>query len=140
MSKLRTYLCSLVIFMSMVGAAWAADVTVTVTNTINNRGHLLASLCDKEGFPAKCTQRMRVAAVKGAVVLSFKGVPPGTYAITVIHDENDDGKLSFDAAGIPIEGYGFSRDAIGRRGPPKFEDAALTVEEGANAFDITLVY
>lgn len=140
MNKSRIYLSVFAFATMMSGVAQAADVTVTVMNTINSRGHLLASLCDKEGYPAKCAIRARATAVKGAVVLTFKDVPPGTYAVSVIHDENDDGKLTFDGAGIPIEGYGFSRDAVGRRGPPKFDDAAVTVQEGANAFDINLVY
>jgi uncharacterized protein (DUF2141 family) len=41
----------------------------------------------------------------------FEAIPPGTYALAVIHDENSNGKLDTDLLGIPTEGYGFSNDA-----------------------------
>ena len=40
--------------------------------------------------------------------------------------------------GIPKEDYGFSRDAASRFGPPKFDDAAITVQEGDMAVKIKL--
>jgi uncharacterized protein (DUF2141 family) len=41
----------------------------------------------------------------------FGDIPPGTYAIAVIHDENSHGKLDTNRLGVPTEGYGFSGDA-----------------------------
>jgi len=40
----------------------------------------------------------------------FEDIPPGTYALVVIHDENMNGKLDTNWVGIPKEGYGFSND------------------------------
>jgi uncharacterized protein (DUF2141 family) len=52
--------------------------------------------------------------------------PPS--ALSVFHDANNDGKLGANPAGVPIEPYGFSRDARGRFGPPEFDAAAIDVQ------------
>ncbi len=43
----------------------------------------------------------------------FEDIPPGRYALAVIHDENMNGKLDANWLGVPKEGYGFSNDAKG---------------------------
>jgi uncharacterized protein (DUF2141 family) len=40
----------------------------------------------------------------------FEGIPSGTYALVVLHDENMNGKLDTNWLGVPKEGYGFSND------------------------------
>jgi uncharacterized protein (DUF2141 family) len=59
-------------------------------------------------------------------VCEFTGVKPGTYALSVYHDENSNGKRDSNFLGIPKEGVGASNDAHGHMGPPKFSDAAFT--------------
>ena len=49
----------------------------------------------------------------------------------MIHDENDNHKLDTNWIGIPTEGYGTSRDAVGKFGPPSFKDAAFSYGGGA---------
>ncbi len=60
------------------------------------------------------------------MTIRFTGVKPGDYAIALLHDENDNGKADRTLGMIPREGYGFSRDAKVRMGPPKFRDAVFT--------------
>jgi uncharacterized protein (DUF2141 family) len=57
----------------------------------------------------------------------FKDLPPGQYAAVVFQDFNGNGKLDKNFLGIPKEPYGFSNDARGSAGPPKFSDAAVTL-------------
>jgi uncharacterized protein (DUF2141 family) len=57
--------------------------------------------------------------------LVIGGLVPGRYAVSVIHDQNGNGKLDTNLVGLPTEGYGFSRDARGTIGPPGFEAAAF---------------
>jgi uncharacterized protein (DUF2141 family) len=40
----------------------------------------------------------------------FEGIPPGTYSLAVVQDENMNGKLDTNWLGIPKEGYGFAND------------------------------
>ena len=55
----------------------------------------------------------------------FADIPPGRYALAVIHDENMNGKLDTNRLGIPTEGYGFSNDVKGLLGPPSFAAASF---------------
>jgi len=52
---------------------------------------------------------------------------PGTYAIALLHDENENDRIDRLLGLVPREGFGFSRDARVSFGPPHFEDAAFDV-------------
>lgn len=56
---------------------------------------------------------------------NFADIPPGTYAIAVIHDENMNGELDTNWMGFPTEGYGFSKTTIGEFGAPAFSAASF---------------
>jgi uncharacterized protein (DUF2141 family) len=66
----------------------------------------------------------------------FEDIPPGTYAMAVIHDENMNGKLDTNRLGIPREGYGFSNDAKGWLGPPSFSAASFRYD--GRSLDLTM--
>src|SRR6478672_5685764 len=55
----------------------------------------------------------------------FSEIPPGNYALAVIHDENMNGKLDTNLMGIPVEGYGFSKNARALLGSPSFSTASF---------------
>ncbi|WP_246284994.1 DUF2141 domain-containing protein [Winogradskyella wichelsiae] len=59
----------------------------------------------------------------------FNNIPQGTYAISVFHDENDNGIMDTNFMHIPKEAYGCSNDAKGFMGPPKWEDAKFQIKE-----------
>ena len=64
---------------------------------------------------------------RATVSLDFASVAPGRYAIAVLHDENGNGKVDRALGLMPKEGFGFSRDAPVRMGPPSFKRAAFDV-------------
>jgi uncharacterized protein (DUF2141 family) len=120
--------------------ACAADVTVTIKNVASGSGLIRAALCDEKTFLKDCSMKAEARAVADAVKLVFKDVPPGRYALNAYHDENENRKLDRSVIGIPTEGYAFSRDARGHRGPPSFSDAAIEIKEGMNGIAVTLNY
>jgi len=64
---------------------------------------------------------------------------PGPYAVSVLHDENGNGRM--DAVlGIPREGFGFSRNPAVRFGPPDFEDALIELDAGSTDHVVRLRY
>jgi uncharacterized protein (DUF2141 family) len=75
--------------------------------------------------------RARIKAKRGETTHRFENLPPGQYAVQVIHDENDNGKFDSNFLGIPSEGYGFSNNPrVMRR--PTFEEARFDLpHEGA---------
>lgn len=111
-------------------AAQAGDLTVTVSGLGSSDGKVMVALYnDAASFPrGKPFKGQMQAAVKGQVDLVFKEVPPGRYAVSAFHDLNANQRLDANLMGMPTEPYGFSRDAKGQMGPPKFDDAAFSVD------------
>jgi uncharacterized protein (DUF2141 family) len=118
---------------ALAGAsAPAPDVRVTVTGLRSHKGLVRACLtADPRNFPDcsadKAAHTLTVPA-SGEVVLDFTSVERGRYAISLLHDENGNGRADMALSMIPKEGFGFSRDAPVRMGPPKFAAAAFDVE------------
>lgn len=78
--------------------------------------------------------------VRGESRCRLEDVPPGHYAVGVMHDEDSDGEFDTGFLGIPTEGYGFSRDARGSLGPPSFDSAAFRYRGGNLAVPVTMRY
>ncbi|MDK2123266.1 DUF2141 domain-containing protein [Parachitinimonas caeni] len=118
-----------------------ATLTVQVSGIANAKGGILASVCDKAHFLKTCNQsRMVQADAGGSVKLHFDTLRSGRFAVMVYHDENGNRQFDYTAGGMPAEGWGFSRNARGKQGPPRFEDAAIDLKPGANEMRIELVY
>lgn len=112
-------------------APTGSDVSITVSGLRSSKGVVRACMTtDSDRFP-KCRgdddAYSLVVPAKDGMVLDFGPVRPGRYAIALLHDENDNGKADRALSMIPREGFGFSRDAKVRLGPPSFDDAAIAV-------------
>lgn len=69
-------------------------------------------------------------SANGKFSVVLKDLPEGPLALSLFQDANANGRLDMNAMGIPVEPYGFSNDAAGNFGPPKFEQAVLTPVAG----------
>lgn len=72
------------------------------------------------------------------VIIPFKDIPPGIYAIAVFLDENDNYKLEKNLFGIPTEKYGFSNNILPALRPATFEEAAFTLSKEKKTVSIKL--
>jgi uncharacterized protein (DUF2141 family) len=70
----------------------------------------------------------------------FEDIPPGTYALAVVHDENMNGKLDTNWLGTPTEGYGFSNDVKALKGGPSFSACSFKYDGGTLDMTISLHY
>jgi uncharacterized protein (DUF2141 family) len=96
----------------------SGSLSVTVTGIKNTKGQLIACLWkEKSGFPTcsknKGAVKRKLAISGGSMTVSFPNVAPGTYAVTVEHDEDGDGKLKTNIIGMPKEGVGVSNNPGG---------------------------
>lgn len=120
-----------------MGASPVSSLEVKVEGLRSLKGQLRVCLtADPKNFPA-CVDDARAVTrtvPAGDLGLRYEGLPPGHYAVAVIHDANGNAKLD-TVLGIPREGFGFSRNPAIGFGPPKFSAAAfdLTGESGAQA-------
>jgi uncharacterized protein (DUF2141 family) len=110
----------------------------------NDKGQTLCALFSSANdFPKeteKAVARTSSVISNQHAVCDFPGVAPGTYAVSVIHDENSNGKLDTNFMGIPREGVGASNNARGHFGPPKFDAASFRFSGGQFTLKITVIY
>lgn len=123
-------LLSIITSMLLSLSAIAGDLVVTIENIRNNDGKLLGAVWNKaEGFPESeaAVAQAIVPATKGVAKMVFPNLKPGKYAFSIFHDEDEDGELNFNFLGMPTEAYGFSKNARGAFGPPKFDRSTINV-------------
>ncbi|MGA2652645.1 MAG: DUF2141 domain-containing protein [Terracidiphilus sp.] len=123
-----------------------STLTIHLTGFRNAKGKVnIALYRDGKGFPmdpgsAVDTQRLEIDAKTLSVTVVFADIPQGSYAVSVLHDENLTGKMDFDSAGIPQKGYGISNNPDTTQGPPTPESAMVSVNQPETRVDIKLVY
>jgi uncharacterized protein (DUF2141 family) len=138
------------ISLALVSAGGPAQASlpglhVEILGIRNSVGAVACALFEgPEGFPTAflrfATNIMMVQIRATKATCDFADIPPGTYALAVIHDENRDGELATNWTGKPKEGYGFSNDAKGTLGPPSFEAASFSYNGERLNMTITLRY
>jgi len=107
------------------------DLTIEISGMESDTGKVYIALYNSEANFLKSTKDTKgtKAIVKDKkAVAYFKGLKKGEYAISLFHDENDNKKMDTKIFGIPKEPYGFSNDAKGFMGPPKYKDAKFSLE------------
>lgn len=125
--------------LALAAGAEAADLTVSVANLKSNDGHVLVGAYNRaDTFLKQPAFVARVKSESGTVSTTLHDLPVGDYAISVYQDSNDNMKLDSNAIGMPIEPYGFSRDAAGSFGPPSFEQARISVPSEGSSISVTL--
>jgi uncharacterized protein (DUF2141 family) len=117
--------------------AAAGDLTIEVSGITPDRGQVYVAVYDgPDTFPVSGRQRVGqvLAPANAHLTVRFKDLPPGHYAAVAYQDINGNGKLDKNFLGIPKEPYGFSEGARGSAGPPKFSEAAVTLDpDGATS-------
>jgi uncharacterized protein (DUF2141 family) len=125
----------------------AADLTITVDSLRSNQGQVLlcvfsAESSDREAFP-DCIKGHPVRQGKavigdGKVVVTYKGLKDGVYAVAAIHDENANNELNTNFVGIPTEGIGISTNPR-LMGKPQFGQAQFEIK-GKAAITVSAKY
>ena len=106
------------------------SLVVDVSELRNSKGILQVALYNKDGsIPDEHYRNyfrlVRKEIYEGSAKLIFTDLPEGKYAINVLHDENNNGKIDKGLI-LPEEGIGFSNyQSIGLRNKPSFEKASF---------------
>lgn len=116
-------------------AADSADLRIVATNVASDAGKIRVWVYDsKDDWLSDRYRTQKVVTVAGnrvdGRIMVDLLLPAGTYAVTVFQDLDDDGKLKRNFIGIPKEPSGLSNNVRPRFGPPKFDDALVTVTPG----------
>jgi uncharacterized protein (DUF2141 family) len=119
-----------IIFLISIDVKAQCDLTIRIENVKKRSGKILTALCNDAGnFYTKAFQYQSVTVpASGDVIIVFKDLPKGKYAIRLFHDENNSEKLETGLFGIPKESYGFSNNPA-KLGKPEFTDAAFQLTD-----------
>ncbi|MBS1779883.1 MAG: DUF2141 domain-containing protein [Bacteroidetes bacterium] len=109
------------------------SLTVRVENLRNEKGVVQFALYNKDGsipdedYKNYCRlEKARIANGKSEII--FKNLPKGKYALNILHDENNNGKVDKGLL-LPKEGIGFSNyQSIGLRNRPNFSKASFELK------------
>ncbi|HEY3838603.1 MAG TPA: DUF2141 domain-containing protein [Bryobacteraceae bacterium] len=128
-------LAGLVFAMPLVLHLYASSqptvkLTVEATGATGAAGVVKVSVWrDDKNFLKGEPYRILSAEMKdGKAVATFVDLEPGEYAVSAYQDKNNNGRLDTGFGGKPTEPYGFSNDARGRFGPPKFDQARFRLD------------
>ncbi|MFN7219814.1 MAG: DUF2141 domain-containing protein [Burkholderiales bacterium] len=82
-----------------------------------------ADFPDGEGV---LTVRVPINGRKAAC--AFPNIEAGTYAVAVVHDENNNGRVDKNFLGVPTEGYGASNNRTYALSSPKWEESKFVLK------------
>jgi uncharacterized protein (DUF2141 family) len=120
------------------------NLKVVVNNIKSKTGQIGFFLFNSpDAFPSQTRNALVSGFVKIAgntVEYTFTNLALGTYAVYVIHDEDNDKKLKTNFLGMPKEGVGVSNNAKGHFGPPKYNDAKFDFSKPDQTISISLTY
>jgi uncharacterized protein (DUF2141 family) len=109
----------------------AASLRVTVDGITGAGGTLRVGLYDEATFPAVADAalfKQQVTRASGTAAVTFDRLPPGSYAVKVLQDVNNNGKADSGEPG------GISNSAS----PSDFDAAAIQLRPGVNVVAIHL--
>lgn len=133
---------SLVFMISSFGSyCQSASIVVVVKDIREAKGSVLVGIyTSKKDFLEKPAMGRSVKVVGPEVVLAFDNLPEGEYAVSIIHDENDNKELDRNKLGLPQEGYCFSNNVFGRLGPPSYDNVKIVLKGRSVRQTLTMKY
>ncbi len=122
----------LVLCMTAISQEKRCTLEVEINGFENNDGHArLVIFNSAKYWPDNDKHSFRKAEgeIKGGIsVFRFEDMPYGTFAIAVLHDENDNLKMDYNFLGMPTEDYGFSNNKRGTLGAPSFAECSFIID------------
>jgi len=135
MILLKIWFSFLILFMQnndALNTNETCKLGIEIKGLRNDKGSLMLAIYNSaDGFPDDKNKiyMNKIIQLKNADLANLTLDLPakGSYAIAIIHDENENQKLDTNFFGVPTEGYGFSNNKTGMFGPPSFKDSSFSL-------------
>jgi len=124
-------ICSVFVFYCTLGLSseQTNNLQLTFTGLTPNAGYIMGSFyysdedfeAGKNGF-----SQIREAVSSDELTITVTDLPDASIIFVSYQDLNSNNELDTNLFGVPTEPYGFSNNAKGRFGPPKFSDMLFT--------------
>jgi len=128
MKKLTISALLMIALLAATNLIAQGKLEVTIKNIKESKGTIRVSLFNNENDFLKKSFESKVVKASNEASVVFENLKPGEYAVSVIHDLNENNELDKGFMGIPQEPYGFSNDARGKFGPPSYEESKITIK------------
>ena len=145
-SILVAFACLMMPLRSLAQATSTGKLTIDVAGARNAQGKLIIWLFkDARGFPGDTSKIFRQQTVDidpktMSAEVMMSDLPLGTYAVSVLHDENNNGKMDKNLVGIPREGYGASNNPSKKLRAANFDEAEFSLSASEQTVTIKLIY
>ena len=145
MYKYMTVILLLPLFLN---SSVLAEILIINVESASNNGLALIGIYDKEeNFgKAKVNKKLNTEKILTGAATEISNnkaqikldVPFGSYVVSGFQDFDGNGVISGNFLGIPKEPFGFSNDAKGRFGPPKWQDAVFVFNKSNQEITLRL--
>lgn len=134
----KAFIISVVLFVILMANSKTNtySLSIKVENLHNSKGTAVFALYNKEGsIPdeklKKYYKKEQVTIVDKKAEFIFSNLPNGLYAVTILHDENNNEKIDKKfMLPLPEEGIGFSNyNDFGLNKRPNFKNASFSLNK-----------
>jgi uncharacterized protein (DUF2141 family) len=120
-------------------------IEFTINNIRNKSGLIrIGVFSSPEGYPDKPSESYSFSkdTIKtGQLRFLMPAKQSGSFAITILDDENSNGKMDYRLGIIPREGFGFSNNPkVTGHKAPSFEQTAIKFKGGKIRISVRMVY
>lgn len=106
----------------------AQKLIIELPEPESQKGNLMVGVyTSNDDFPSVPSITQKITVQGNFKKILDMDLSAGTYAVSVYHDLNENGKLDRNIVGIPKEPVAFSNIDRLRMGPPKFKDASFSL-------------
>lgn len=118
-------------------------IELVISETSSDEGVIQLLIFDQEkGWPESLDDAWKTVTLpieNGIAKKTITNVPAGNYAVTVFHDQDENGVIRKNRIGYPVDNFGFSNNPSLFFGVPSFEKCSRKVTSGKSTlFEIKL--
>ncbi len=139
---MKRLLTSAVLALAVAAPALAEDVHVTINGVHARGGDILVALQTKDEYlQPRGSYGVKTASPTkdGTVTVTIPDVAPGTYSLSVLHDEDRDGTMALAANGMPKEGWAMINGET-LRAAPTFDLTSFTMGAAPANLTVGMIY
>jgi uncharacterized protein (DUF2141 family) len=131
-------------FTLLAAYTQAQETQIKVTEIRSAKGSVILNVFkDNDAYDKQQPYKQFVfdkKALANGTLTIHCALEPGTYGITLIDDENGDGKLNKNFVGMPKEGFGFSNFFMTKMKKPSFDDFKVDLKTVTAPIGIRVKY
>ena len=139
--KLLSPIALILVLLALPIQANTTELVVEISGISQPYGQVACSLFSQPtGFPMDTKSAVQVweTASNARATCRFSAVSPGSYAISVGHDINNNKLVDTNFVGIPTEQWGVSNNVRPKLRAPQFDEAKFRVDGSSNPLIIRI--